>query len=129
MKLAKEIQLVEKELSDQFGDFALVALLLREDSPDRWDLLISAPWSKDAQSTLKEVVAHLKKHLNSTETAMLSRVVILNPMEPIVKTFNSAIRTEHGMAEIKDSTFNNIPIKHAYVITSKHPPKAAPLRN
>lgn len=38
---------LEAKVSAQKGPFALFALFMREDVPDRWDLVISAPWISD----------------------------------------------------------------------------------
>ena len=38
----EKLQNVEKNLSESKGQFELFALFLREDSPDKWDLLSAA---------------------------------------------------------------------------------------
>jgi hypothetical protein len=38
---------VESRVARDKGDFVLFALVLREDAPDRWDLVASAPWVGD----------------------------------------------------------------------------------
>jgi hypothetical protein len=35
---------IEHNISGKYGTFNLFALFLREDSPDKWDLVIASPW-------------------------------------------------------------------------------------
>ena len=43
--MAQRFGSLEAEIAQKKGDFSLFALFLREDAPDRWDLLVSAPWA------------------------------------------------------------------------------------
>lgn len=36
--------LMERELSERYGEFNLFALFQRKNSPNRWDLLVAADW-------------------------------------------------------------------------------------
>ena len=37
----------------------------------------------------------------------------------IAEAIHEEIKVRHGIAEVKDSTFCGVPIKHAYIITSE----------
>lgn len=47
------------------------------------------------------------------------RVVVLEQDDAALKALHSAVHVEHSLAEISDSNFFGLSIKHAYLITSK----------
>ena len=113
---------LESDVSAAKGDFALFALFLREDVPDRWDLMISAPWaSKDQKGALDYLISRIKSDLGSDDLTQLSRIVFIDPKDISVQNLNQAIHVEHGAVEVRDSNFFGQPIRHAFIITSKTP--------
>jgi hypothetical protein len=42
--IAERLRAKEKGMSSEKGPFLLFALMLREEAPDLWDLVVSAPW-------------------------------------------------------------------------------------
>jgi len=118
---AKKLQLVEKILSDAKGGFELFALFLREDSPNKWDLLISSDWARNnKKASLQLIIKEIQKVLSNQEQVMLSRVIVLDKDDDALKALHGGIQVEHGLAEISDIIFLGLAIKHAYLITSKH---------
>ena len=116
----KHLQTVERTLSEEKGGFNLFALFLREDAAGKWDLLIAAPWvEKNKADALKRVTKELQKALDKKELLRLSRLVIIDQSNPALSAFQRAIYVEHSDAEIKDSNFFGLQIKHAHVITSR----------
>jgi len=116
----EQVAKVENALSKENGEFDLFALFLREDAPGKWDLLIAAPWAeKDKASALKSVSRGLQEALGKDELLRLSRIVIIEQKNPDLDAFQRAISVEHGVAEVRDKNFFGLPIKHAYVITSR----------
>ena len=111
---------LEADVSATKGDFALFALFLREDLPDRWDLMISAPWaSADQKGALDYLISRIKIDLDETDLTQLSRIVFIDPKDASVRNLNQAIHVEHGGVEVRNSNFFGLPIKHAFIITSK----------
>jgi hypothetical protein len=49
---------------------------------------------------------------------MFSRVVVLSPTDPFVKSLG-IVGSEHGITKLLSNTFNGIFVKEAYLITSK----------
>ncbi|TWI61249.1 hypothetical protein LZ24_03459 [Desulfobotulus alkaliphilus] len=116
----EKFQKVEKSLSESKGQFELFALFLREDSPGRWDLLISAEWVRaNKKASINTIIEEIRKELSDPELLMLSRIVILDKDDETLKAIHRARRVEHGLAEISDSSFSGLAIKHAYLITSQ----------
>ncbi len=117
---------LESDVAAARGDFTLFALFLREDVPDRCDLIISAPWaSADQKGSLDYLVNRIKSDLGPADLTQLSRIVFIDPTDVSVRALNQAIHVEHGSVELRDSSFFGLPIKHAFIITSKGPSTAA----
>lgn len=117
---AEKLRNVEIELSNEHGDFELFALFLREDAPDKWDLIISSDWARsNKKAALNAVVEKLQSALNPQEQMMLSRIIILENDDAALQALHGAMHVEHGVTEISDSNFFGLAIKHAYLITSK----------
>ena len=116
----EKLQKVEKSLSESKGQFELFALFLREDSPNKWDLLISADWARaDKKASINTIIEEIRKVLTDQELLMLSRLIILDKDDATMKAIHQAMKVEHGLAEISDSNFFGLAIKHAYLITSQ----------
>jgi hypothetical protein len=115
-----KFQKVEKSLSESKGQFELFALFLREDSPDKWDLLISSEWARaNKKASINTIIKEIRKELTKQELLMLSRIIIIDKDNAALKAMHQGMRVEHGLAEISDSNFSGLAIKHAYLITSQ----------
>lgn len=111
---------VERSVSVEKGPFALFALLLREEAPEKWDLVVSAPWiEEDKRSALKLISERVKSLLTVSELLTLSRIVVADPSDPAVDAINRAVKVEHSAVEVKDSTFFGHQIRHAHIFASK----------
>ena len=121
-EIADTFARLESRIAEIKGDFTLFALFLREDVPDRWDLIISAPWvGSDREAALAYLIDEIRSSLGAQYLTMLSRIVFVDPHDAAVQAFNRAIKVEHGRTEVRDSNFFGLPIKQAYIITSKFP--------
>ncbi len=117
---AEKLITVEENISKEKGDFELFALFLRKDAPNKWDLLISADWAREnKKESIEYILGKVREVLSDPEMLMLSRLIILNKDDEALKALHSAMHVEHGLAEVADSRFFGMQIKHAYLITSK----------
>jgi len=120
--LVNNFSRLESRISEKKGEFTLFALFLREDVADRWDLMVSAPWvGTDRKGALQYFVDEIRSFLGPEDLTVLARIVIVDPNDAAVQNLNRAISVEHGRTEVRDSNFFGLPIKHAYIITSKLP--------
>ena len=46
-ELLEQFVELERRLVEEHGQFSLFALFLREDSTDKWDLVVAAPWIEE----------------------------------------------------------------------------------
>lgn len=113
-----KFQKVERVLSESRGGFELFALVLREESPDKWDLLISSDWARENQkASINRVFKELRKELNDRELLMLSGIIILDEKDTLLNAIPHNMQVEHGLVEISNGNFLGLPIEHAYIIT------------
>jgi hypothetical protein len=111
---------LESVLSQERGDFSVFALFLREDAADKWDLILAAPWIEaDRKAALAYITTRIQQRFNPDELSSLSRVVCVDEANPSVEAMNRAVSINHGRAEVHDSNFFGLQIKHAYIITSQ----------
>ncbi len=116
----EKFQKVEKTISNLKGEFELFALFLRDDSPNKWDLLISADWAREnKKESLHMIIKEIDKELNHEDLLLLSRIIILDKDDAAMKVIHQVMHVEHGLSEISNSNFLGLSIKHAYLITSK----------
>lgn len=111
---------LEREVAAERGEMSLFALLLRDDAPDRWDLVIAAPWAvADRRAALDYLVGKIKSTLGSEELVNLSRIVLAEPNDEPVRAFNAGMHVQHGSTELRDCDFFGLQIRHAFLITSQ----------
>jgi len=119
-EIVEKLVQAEQEMAAERGSFLLFALLLREDAPDVWDLVVASSWiAKDKADSLRYISDKVRLVLDADELVKLSRIVLIEPDSPALAAFQQAINVEHGVVEIRDSAFSGLPIKHAYLITSR----------
>lgn len=125
-QLTKKFTRLESQIAKERGDFTLFALFMREDVPDRWDLIISAPWvGEDKRGAVDYLIDQIKSKLGKEDLIWLSRIVPVDPEDVEVQDLNRTIQVEHGNVEVRDSNFFGQAIKRAHIITSKLPPAPA----
>jgi hypothetical protein len=119
-QLAEKLVFIEHEVSSEKGEFSLFGLFLREDLESKWDLVVSASWIEpDKEHALDYLAKRLQSHLQPQELLTISRIVLVDENSPASEAVHRAIRVEGGTAEVQDSNFFGLQIKHAYIITSK----------
>ncbi len=119
-EIVEKLVRIEQEMATERGRFLVFALFLREDAPDLWDLVVAAPWvATDKSDSLQYISSKLRSVLAPDELIKLSRIVLIEPDSAALSALQQTIQIEHGTAEIKDGNFFGLPIKHAYLITSR----------
>ena len=104
------------ELEPTWGRFVLFALFLREDSPDKWDLLVSSPALENARLTeLSEFTHSLTRIVGLEEFEKLSRIVTLNKDDPGLWAILRSLGVKRGVVEIRDSNYSGVQIVHGFV--------------
>jgi len=115
----EKIRRLEREVAEERGSLNLFALLERDDLTNRWDLVVSAPWAKQDEETLRYLAASLKRLLTPEEMTRLSRLVVLDASHDPVKAITETYDVEHGEVELRDPVSFGLPVRHGYIITSR----------
>lgn len=117
----EKLALLEREVSDEKGEFSLFGLFLREDAQDedKWDILVSALWlDADKKEGLAYLAKEIQKRLEPDELLSISRIVVLERGDPILEAIHKAVNVKHGKVELKNSNFSGVQITHACISTS-----------
>jgi len=119
-EIIQKLVRAEQEMAAEKGEFLLFALFLPEDAPSLWDLVVASPWiATDKADSLRYIADKVNSVLDPNEVVQLSRIVLIEPDDPSLVALQEAVHIEHGTTEIRDADFFGLPIKHAYLITSR----------
>jgi hypothetical protein len=120
-ELLEKLTTMEREVAAEKGGFRLFALFLREDSPDRWDLLVSAPWlDANRVDGMDYLAKQVQSRLQIQELISLSRLVFIASDNPGLEAILRSVHVLGGRCEVHNSNFSGLPIKHAYIITANN---------
>ncbi len=115
-----KLRAIERATSSEKGDYKLFGLFLREDSLDKWDLLVAADWIRtDDPEPVEYISSKIQKSLTPYEIVSLSRVLLIPEDNPGLIALQQGFSVEGGSVEIKNSTILGLQIKHAYIITCR----------
>ena len=117
-----KLKSIAKEISDDRVELALFALFLREDSENKWDLVVAAPWiNTDSIDDINYIAGKLKIYLDDSELLSISRIVLVDLHDPIVQIINNHCSVKPGGSlELYDLFSIGLPFfKHAYILISQ----------
>jgi predicted nucleic acid-binding protein len=118
-EIIQKLMNIEQETSNEKGEYRLFALFLREDSPNKWEILVAADWIYGNKAeALRYLAQRIQKSFTQNELLQISRIVIIEEDNPTLPVLQQAFSLEHGSVEIKDANFFGLAIKHAFIITS-----------
>lgn len=113
---------IKNEIKKAKGDFTLFGLFLRDDAPNKWDLLIAAPWAEaDKQGALRFIADLLTKRLDQAELFLLSRLVILEHDSPVLRAIYAAVSIKDSIGHFENCNLNGLQVKHAYILEAVRP--------
>lgn len=124
-EILDKLKSVVQVLENDHGSILLFALFLREDSLERWDIVISAPWlSSSDKKAYSIVVSQIQLVLTTSELVQFSRVVILDNTDPIVSFLQEVCPLTNGGFKESPKDFSiepfvgkfNFTIKKAYIL-------------
>src|SRR5437764_13878109 len=116
----EKLRKVMNQVSAEKGDFVLFGLFLSEESPDRWDLVVSAPWlEKGRLKALGEFVEILSSIVGQKDIHSLSKIVTLNHDEPSLKAILRTVQVENVPIVLQDNNLFGLEVKQAYILRAK----------
>ena len=115
-KLKSAVESLEKE----HKPLMLFALFLREDSLQKWDIVVSATWLSSSQKESYDiVVSKIQSVLNASELTQFSRVVILDSFDPVVAFLQEICPLTNGGIKESPRDFSVEPFTEKFVFTIK----------
>ena len=117
--LFDKIKEIDREISNEVGGLVLFGLFKPEETPQRWDVVVSADWAgPEKMPALAYVAGKLQQRLSREQLLTLSRVVPLAPSEEFVQSVLRTIRVDHDGLEIYYRPFNGILMREAFIVTA-----------
>lgn len=126
-EIAEKLNELEREISNEKGDFTLWALLQRAGAQDRWDLVVSATWiENNDEEGLKYLTKKVSSRLDEKEILYISRIIILDRGNPILSKLQEKVKAQHGEIKHKpvsmqDLNLSGLEISYASISTSSSP--------
>lgn len=115
-QLSQKLLDMEKEVSSQKGSFRLFGLFLREDSENKWDLVVSASWiDEDKENALQYLTNQLQQRLGKEELLRISRTVIIDKDNPFLEHLKPAFKIKHSSVKMENVHIDGLTIKEAWV--------------
>jgi len=117
-EIVKKLIQIEEESSKEMGDYTFFALFLRENSFNKWDIVVASKWiNEDKDAALGYLAKKVNAALNITEIVKISHIAILDNDLFEVPEFLEDVSVQHGASRIKDEEFSGQQIERGYVIT------------
>lgn len=120
MRLKRKLEAAMEIIEAKRGPFTLFGLFLREDSPNKWDLVVSAPWLEEGKlKALEDFVSELNQMISEEELLRLSRVITLNHDDSALDAILRAVTIDNGTVELRDTDLFGLSISHAYIMRAE----------
>jgi hypothetical protein len=117
----EKMKQIELEISNEYGPFELFALFRPDTTLRLWDVLVSAKWmGRSDLDSMRIVAKPMNKVFAAQEIVQFSGIVIIPADDAGLRKFQAEVQIEHGLREFRNVTFFDVPVLHAYVITSRH---------
>ncbi len=116
-----ELRKFMEGVASKRGAFTVFALFLRDEAPDVWDLVVSAPWLEEGRSkALKKFAKGLSAAIGEDGVLSLSRIVTLKADEPAVDTILE-LGGSGGTVELRDFDVVGLKIRQGYILRAERP--------
>jgi hypothetical protein len=117
-EIVKKFIQIEEESSKEMGEYTFFALFLRENSANRWDIVVASKWINENKSAARSYLAKkVQDALDVSEIVKISHIAILDNDLFEVPEFLEDVTVQHGSARFKDEEFSGQQIERGYVIT------------
>ena len=115
----EKLRILEQQIADEKGDFSLFGCFLREDSYDRWDIVIAAPWFKKLDVDPIEFFSErIKSAVGRSGLLIISRIVPLRENNRFLTEVNEMVKVRHGLRSITEVDLAGVQVSRAFIITS-----------
>ncbi len=129
-EILDKLKTVVQALESEHKPMLLFVLFLREDSLEKWDIVVSASWLSSSEMAAYEiVVSKIQSVLTAPELVRFSRIVILDSADPAVAFLQDVCPLTNGGFKESPKDFSVEPcsekfgftIKKAYILRCRKP--------
>lgn len=79
---------IVKQIEEDRGKLTICAVVMRADSPERWDVVVAAPWLDPSKRETYDYLAKtISRFLTKAEMLAISRIVPVSEDDPLVREF------------------------------------------
>ena len=118
-RVVKQLQKMERDLSETKGGFVFFGLLLPEEGPNKWRIVMSAPWIDRYQhEALGVVLNEMDQYLSRNERFDVS-IQVVRSDDSTLEPIHEALEIRHGLVEIFDVDLFRETMKRGYIITAE----------
>lgn len=119
-EILDKLKTVVQSLESERGPMLLFVLFLREDSLEKWDVVVSASWLSSSEMVAYEItVSKIQAVLSASELLRLSRVVILDSADPVVAFLQDVCPLTNGGFKESPKDFSVDPCSEKFGFTIK----------
>ena len=118
MILAEKCRDAEVKISAEHGGFTLFALIQRESSAGKWDIVASAPWLTRRTADIQIVVDGLIPFLSQEDWLRTGGVVPIDLNTDFVQTLVELYHIEHGTQLTGQIFTDDVIVDRAVIITA-----------
>src|SRR5262249_44829690 len=119
-RVAEKLSGVATKIEASKGPLELFGLFLREDSLDLWHVVIAAPrLSAEKLASYEYVASQLRRSLTDEEMAGLSRIVILEHGEAVLKSILAEFGSRTGLTDVNFVSEGGAVIRRVYIIAAR----------
>jgi hypothetical protein len=118
--IIKKIEAVLEEVEQERGPLLFAALVEREDTPGRYDLLLSAEWARKEREFYQMIVSELVNHFTDADWSLYSRTVFLDPDGEFIHDFSEAVGQLNQPRDLRNTRIVNTNILYAHLFPT-HP--------
>src|SRR5438552_8807268 len=121
IEIPKLLKLMRK-IEAKHGPFALFGLLMREDSPGTWDLVVAAPWLERGKlKALGEFGKEISDFFGVEHIGVLSlsRIVTLNRHNPALQAILDEVGPVSRPVERQGYNLFGLPVERAYILKAQ----------
>jgi hypothetical protein len=103
------------EIEAEKGPFFFAALIERDNTPGRRDLVVSAPWISDEYEFYKYLSPKLHNHLTKEDWFVYSRTEAIDPTDRFIQEFTRYVGPIAKEQNLLNFRIANVDMKYAHL--------------
>jgi hypothetical protein len=114
--MVEKFKTILKEIKSSKGEVELFALMRMDELPDKWSIILSAPWAKEGDlEVFKDILNLIKLNLSQEELSTIARISIFPRTDHFIEELLSKYTSG---ASISNEKINGNQIHEGYILDS-----------